>query len=191
MNRKNNNITKNVFPYAILLVIIVGTLFLLNLNGVKVNELTAGELLKEMNSNNVTEITITPGEGVLVRFSIDSESGSAGSTVKIYESLTKGGTYYQIGQSSAGTAVEIPVRKNAYVKYEVIQGPCRNKLEEHYIFDGIVTIKTGDDTTKSNGRKLSTKFEKNYGFSLFGGAKSTSTDTLISGDSTIHAYIKN
>lgn len=138
-----------------------------------------------------TEITITPGEGVLVRFSIDSESGSAGSTVKIYESLTKGGTYYQIGQSSAGTAVEIPVRKNAYVKYEVIQGPCRNKLEEHYIFDGIVTIKTGDDTTKSNGRKLSTKFEKNYGFSLFGGAKSTSTDTLISGDSTIHAYIKN
>ena len=60
MNRKNNNITKNVFPYAILLAIIVGTLFLLNLNGVKVNELTAGELLKEMNSNNVTEITITP-----------------------------------------------------------------------------------------------------------------------------------
>lgn len=138
-----------------------------------------------------TTITTVPGEGMLVKFSIDGESGSGGSTVKISESLTKGGTYYQIGQSSSGTAVEIPVKKNAYVKYEVIQGPCRKKLEEHYLFKGIVNIKTGDDTTKNSGTKLATKFKNNLGFSLFGGAESISTDTLITEPSTIHAYIKN
>lgn len=143
-----------------------------------------------------TEITITPGEGVLVRFSIDSESGSGGSTVKILESLTKGGTYYQIGQSSAGTAVEIPVKKNSYVKYEVTQGNAKKtKLSDHYLFDGIVVISTttNDDPTKSQGTKLSTKIKNNI--SLFGyileGSTSVSTDTLITATSTIHAYIDN
>lgn len=61
MNKKNNNnVTKNLFPYAILLAIIIGTLFLLNLGGTKVNELSAGELLKEINQKTITELTITP-----------------------------------------------------------------------------------------------------------------------------------
>lgn len=141
-----------------------------------------------------TEITITPGEGVLVRFSIDSESGSGGSTVKILESLTKGGTYYQIGQSSSGTAVEIPVKKDAFVRYEVKQGNAKKTiLSDHYLFAGIKVISTSknDDLTKSQGTKLATKI-KDMG-SFFGyvleGSTSISTDTLITGTSTIHAYI--
>ena len=50
MNKKNNNITKNVLPYAVLLVIIAATLFLLNLSSVKVNDLSAGELLNELSN---------------------------------------------------------------------------------------------------------------------------------------------
>lgn len=41
-----------------------------------------------------TEITITPREGILVKFSIDSESGSGGSPVIISKASTKGGTYF-------------------------------------------------------------------------------------------------
>lgn len=44
-----------------------------------------------------TEITITPGEGILVKFRIDSESGASGSSVIISEASTKGGTYFRIG----------------------------------------------------------------------------------------------
>ncbi len=60
MNKKNNNITKNVLPYAVLLVIIAATLFLLNLSSVKVNDLSAGELLNELSNKTVTEIKVTP-----------------------------------------------------------------------------------------------------------------------------------
>ena len=149
-----------------------------------------------------TEITITPGEGVLVRFSIDNESGAGGSTVKVLESLTKGGNYYQIGQSSGGATIDVPVKKNAYVEYEVTQGPNKAKiLENHYLFDVLVNIpasgdsdeaKKNNEDSKNNGTKLKTKFKNNNIFhALTGGAKSTSTDTLITKTSTIHAYIKN
>lgn len=60
MNKKNNNITKNVLPYAVLLVIIAATLFLLSLSSVKVNDLSAGELLNELSNKTVTEIKVTP-----------------------------------------------------------------------------------------------------------------------------------
>ena len=60
MNKKNNNITKNVLPYAVLLVIIAATLFLLNLSSIKVNDLSAGELLNELSNKTVTEIKVTP-----------------------------------------------------------------------------------------------------------------------------------
>lgn len=136
------------------------------------------------------EVTITPGEGILAKFSIDSESGASGSSVIISEAYTKGGTYYQIGQGSGGNAVSLAVKKNAYVKYEVTQGPCRKKLEDHYIIKGIVNAKE-EDKTNGNGKKLNTTFKNNWGFSLTGGAKSISTDTLITEESTIHAYIKN
>lgn len=82
-----------------------------------------------------TEITITPGEGVLVRFSMDNESGAGGATTQIYESLTSGGNYYQIGQSSGGTSVDIPVKKGAYVRYFATLGQCNGTIwGKHYIF---------------------------------------------------------
>ncbi|MBQ9833763.1 MAG: ATP-dependent zinc metalloprotease FtsH [Bacilli bacterium] len=42
------------------MVIVVGTLLLLNLSGNKVNELSTGDLLKEIKNQTVTEITVTP-----------------------------------------------------------------------------------------------------------------------------------
>lgn len=139
------------------------------------------------------EVTIYPSEGVLVRFSIDNESGSGGSTTVISESATSGGTYYQIGTSSAGSAVDIAVKKGAYVKYDVRQGPFNNtKLGDHYLFSGLVNIAANDDASKNNGKKLTTKI-KNYWlpFSLSAGkSTSVSTNTHITSSSTIHAYIE-
>ena len=59
-NRKNQNYIKNSFPYLILIIVIIGTLLLLRLSGNKVNELSTGQLLKEINNGTITEITITP-----------------------------------------------------------------------------------------------------------------------------------
>lgn len=139
------------------------------------------------------EITITAGEGVLVKFSMDNESGSGGSTVKISESLTNNGTYYQIGQSSGGNAVEIAVKKNAYVKYEVKLGQCNGTiLGDHYIFAGIVSIPSNDDSTKQNGTRLSTTIKnKDWLISAFsGGSTSVSNNIMITESSTVHAYIE-
>ena len=58
MNKKNN--IKNALPYIILLVIICGTLFFFNLQKYEVHELTTGELIKEVEDENITELTITP-----------------------------------------------------------------------------------------------------------------------------------
>ena len=60
MNNKNQGYLKNSFPYLILMIIVVGTLLLLNITGNKVNELSTGDLLKEIKNNEVTEITVTP-----------------------------------------------------------------------------------------------------------------------------------
>ncbi len=57
--KKNNNM-KNAFPYLILFAVILFVLTVLNLGGTITHELTTGELLEEINKNNVTEITITP-----------------------------------------------------------------------------------------------------------------------------------
>jgi cell division protease FtsH len=59
MNNKNNAI-KNLFPYIILVVVIFFVLAVLNLGGSVNHDLTTGELLKELENSNVTEITITP-----------------------------------------------------------------------------------------------------------------------------------
>ena len=56
----NNNKMKNSLPYLILFGVIAFVLLTLGLQGSDVKELTSGELLKELKSDNVTEITITP-----------------------------------------------------------------------------------------------------------------------------------
>ena len=60
MNKKNNSLLKNMFPYLVLLVVVLATFVILNFKGKKVNELTTGELLTEIADNKVTEITIMP-----------------------------------------------------------------------------------------------------------------------------------
>mgnify|MGYP007003860515 FL=1 len=139
------------------------------------------------------EVTIYPSEGVLVRFSIDNESGSGGSTTVISESATSGGTYYQIGTSSAGSAVDIAVKKGAYIKYEVTQGNAKGtKLGNHYLFSGLVTIHANDDSSKNNGQQLTTKIKNKTSFFgyILAGSTSVSTNTHITSNSTIHAYIE-
>ncbi len=61
MNMMNkNNTIKNLFPYIVLIVVIFFVLTVLNIGGSINHELTTGELLKELENSNVTEITITP-----------------------------------------------------------------------------------------------------------------------------------
>lgn len=59
IKNRNNNI-KNALPYIILLVIICGTLFFFNLQKYEVHEFTTGELIKEIEKESITEMTITP-----------------------------------------------------------------------------------------------------------------------------------
>ncbi|MGM9835104.1 MAG: ATP-dependent zinc metalloprotease FtsH [Bacilli bacterium] len=56
---KNNGL-KNAMPYIILIAIICGTLFFFNLQKYEVHELSTGELIKELENEKITELTITP-----------------------------------------------------------------------------------------------------------------------------------
>lgn len=136
-----------------------------------------------------TEITIIPGEGIMVKFSIDSESGASDSSVIISEASTKGGTYFQIGQGSGGDAVSFAIRQNSYIKYEVTLDSSRKTLEDHYLIKGIVSAKE-ENKTNGIGTKLKTTFKLNIGFSLTSGAKSISADTLITEESTIQHILR-
>ena len=61
MNSKNNaNFIKNMFPYLILLAVVITTFIVLDLKGNKVNELSTGELLTAVKNEEITEITIMP-----------------------------------------------------------------------------------------------------------------------------------
>ena len=164
MNRKNNNITKNVFPYAILLVIIVGTLFLLNINGTKVNELTAGELLKEMNSNNVTEITITPKssesiyyvEGKLKSYG-DNESFKA----KLIESEIGNVTNYVTKNEITEYKNESDPGSSSFVYILVNVAPFVIILILCYVF--FTKIASGNKNSMDFGRSRARLSDGNYG----------------------------
>lgn len=60
MKKQNQNAMKATYPYLILFVVIIGTLFFLNLGNSKVHELTTGEFLQEIKKETITEITVTP-----------------------------------------------------------------------------------------------------------------------------------
>ena len=68
MNNQNNNKVKNSMPYLILISVVVFVLIVLQFQGDKVYELSTGELLKELQNNNVTEITITPNSNESVYY---------------------------------------------------------------------------------------------------------------------------
>jgi len=57
--KKNTNTIKGLFPYIILSLVIIGTLYFFNLTKIKVNELSYNELITEMSSGEVSEITVT------------------------------------------------------------------------------------------------------------------------------------
>ena len=59
MKKKNSAFTA-MLPYIVLVIILVGTLFLANNKGTKINELTTGDLIEAIKNEEVTEITITP-----------------------------------------------------------------------------------------------------------------------------------
>ena len=67
MNNQNNKV-KNGMPYMILFGVVIFVLIVLQFQGTKVNELTTGELLKELKENKVAEITVTPNSGESVYY---------------------------------------------------------------------------------------------------------------------------
>ena len=61
MKAKNNKgILKNLYPYLIIVLIFVGVMYFLNYGNTEVHKLTSGQLIKEINSANITSIKITP-----------------------------------------------------------------------------------------------------------------------------------
>ncbi len=67
MNKQNNRI-KNSFPYVVLLGVIIVILLILEFQGNTVNDLTTGELLKNLKEDKVTEIVITPNNNESVYY---------------------------------------------------------------------------------------------------------------------------
>ncbi len=67
-NQNNSNRLKNTLPYLILIGVVIVVLFILDMQGNKVNELSTGELLKSLKDNNVTEIMITPNSNESVYY---------------------------------------------------------------------------------------------------------------------------
>ena len=59
-NKKNSSLMKNIVPYFLLGLVICATFIILDYKGNKVNELTTGELLKAVEKDSITEITIMP-----------------------------------------------------------------------------------------------------------------------------------
>lgn len=67
MNNQNNRV-KNSMPYIVLICVVGFVLIVLHFQGGTVNNLTTGELLKELKNNNVTEITVTPNSNESVYY---------------------------------------------------------------------------------------------------------------------------
>ena len=60
--KKKNNSYMSIMPYLILGIILTVSLVVMNMGTTKINKLSTGELIQEIQNENVTEITITPKE---------------------------------------------------------------------------------------------------------------------------------
>lgn len=60
VKKNKNDGIKNFLPYMILCGVVAVIVVALNFQGVKVNDLSTGELITELKENNVTEIVVTP-----------------------------------------------------------------------------------------------------------------------------------
>ena len=58
--KKKNNLMKDILPYIILLVVMSIVLYIFNMGKNKVNELNYNDFTKKLNSQEVTELEMTP-----------------------------------------------------------------------------------------------------------------------------------
>ena len=125
-----------------------------------------------------TEVTIYPGEGILIRCSVSNGSGSGGASHKIYEKTN--GDYYQIASFDGPTTyIDVAVKKGATIKYWVKLG-SQNFIQystgDHYLFDGIVTKTSALSTDAvSDGTKLTTGSESSGKYSEVSNIQSSCT----------------
>lgn len=108
-----------------------------------------------------TEITISAGEGVLIRCEVSNASGAGGAVHKVYEKTS--GNYNLIDMFNGPTNFkEVSIKKGATVKYWVKLGN-QNILQystgDHYLFNGIVDKTSVTNEEELGGTKLATKSE--------------------------------
>lgn len=60
MNSKKNSTLKNLYPYIVIALIIFGVMYFLNFGNKEVHNLTSGQLISEVNKENISAIKITP-----------------------------------------------------------------------------------------------------------------------------------
>lgn len=109
-----------------------------------------------------TTISIYPGEGMLVRFSVSNGSGAGGANHKIYEKTS--GSYNQIAAfDGPTTSIDVPIKKGATIKYWIklgTQNIFNYSTDDFYKFDGIVNKASALSTDEmSGGTKYSKKNE--------------------------------
>lgn len=115
-----------------------------------------------------TEVSIYPGEGILIRCSVSNASGAGGATHKIYEKTN--GSYYQIASfNGPTTSLDVAVKKGATIKYWVKLG-TQNVIDystgDHYKFSGIVNKTSATSTNDvADGTRLTTNSENSGKYS--------------------------
>ncbi len=116
MKKKNNAYVASL-PYLILGIILVVSLIVVNMGRTKVNELTTGELIQEIQSGNVTEITITPKESDSVYYVTGKIDGYASN-----ESFTA-----KMVKDEIGTVIDYAEEQNIE-KYETNKDPGTSSI---------------------------------------------------------------
>lgn len=115
--------------------------------------------------SNMT-ISIYPGEGILVRFSVSSGSGAGGASHKIYEKTS--GSYNQIAAFDGPTASkDVPIKKGATIKYWIKLGTqdfFNYSTDDFYKFDGIVSKTSALSTDDMSGGTKYTKKSESSGY---------------------------
>ena len=115
MKKKKNSSFMAIVPYIILAIVLIVALFAFNNNGSKVNTLTTGELIKEIQEKNVTEITITPksSDGVYyVEGKLDGYGSNESFTAKVLDD----------------EMITEYVKENKIKKYDTNKDPGQNQI---------------------------------------------------------------
>lgn len=140
-----------------------------------------------------TEVTIYPGEGILIRCSISNGSGSGGASHKIYEKTN--GDYYQIASFDGPISyIDVAVKKGATIKYYIELGPrntLTHELGKHYLIDGIVDktkVFTVDEMSGATELKTTTTGD-DFITGAAGGTTSYSEVSNIQSSCTIHQLL--